>query len=223
MHPLRKTIGDTTYFIIADINDPIQIQAAKDLAYNPIDEGYAHPFPTTSPHLDFVYNTFCRSIEMMVLQKAGIVATPWQLGLENFLNIVEGQNIDWWLIGSAAVAVRGIDIEPGDIDLGTSESDALRLANLLLNHMVEPIQDATGWVGKWFARAFLDVSIEWLGGVNESADAYGISDFGPIAISQLETIDWHGHQIRVPPLRLSYEVNLRRNRKERAEKIYAAL
>lgn len=223
MKTLRKVDGDMTFFIITDLTNPLYIQAAKDFGYNPIAEGLARPYPTISPHLDMAFDHFSRNIETMLLQKAGELPTPWEDALLRYIETVGGHAVDWWLIGSAAVAVRGIDVQPGDIDLGVAESDGQRLGDILVNYLMEPVQDSSGWVGKWFGRTFMGVCLEWLGGVTQAADAYGISDFGPVAVSRLETVIWRDHLVRVPPLQLSYDINIRRGRIERAEMIGKAM
>jgi hypothetical protein len=94
---------------------------------------------------------------------------------------------------------------------------------LLGDDLIQPLQDSTGWVGQWFGRAFTGAKLEWLGGVNASADAGGASDFGPTAHAHLETIHWNDYAIRVPPLELQLEVSRRRGLLVRTEKIRAAL
>jgi hypothetical protein len=48
----------------------------------------------------------------MVLQMAQVQPVPWDKVLSAFLQIIEGQPINWWLAGSAALTVRGLDITP---------------------------------------------------------------------------------------------------------------
>lgn len=71
----------------------------------------------------------------------------------------------------------------------------------------------------WFGRAFLYARFEWVGGVNESIEEYGVSDAGPTAASRLETVIWHGKEIRLPPLDLQLQVSERRGLTERVEMI----
>jgi hypothetical protein len=82
--------------------------------------------------------------EEMLRQKAGGVPVPWERTLLAFLEIVEGQELDWWLCGSAALAVRGLAVSPNDVDLNVAETSALRLGELLADCLVEPVQRARG-------------------------------------------------------------------------------
>lgn len=218
---------DTVSLFITDLA-PEYHQAAQDTGYTLTDEGFVRDIVTDPQYirhdyLDRILTNAEEHLETMFAQKAGLEPVPWDQSLLTFLKLVEDKSIDWWLVGSAATAVRGIDIQPGDIDLCTSEADAPVLQDLLRYTVLQPLQDSTGWVGKWFGRAFLDARLEWLGGINESADAGNISDFGLVAHSRLETIIWNGYSLRVPPLDLQLETSLRRGLVDRAEKIRKAL
>ena len=57
---------------------------------------------------------------------------PWESSLSAFLSLVDGQNIDWWLIGSPALPVRGIVVKPRDFDFVVDEAGAKILGALLI-------------------------------------------------------------------------------------------
>lgn len=226
MKVFRQQMGDEVFFVVSDLS-PVYEQAVSALAFRPmegtIDGMFMRGYPADSPHLDHYFANFERSIETLIRQKAGEIPVAWEEALLYTLEKLEGQNIDWWMCGSAALAVRGIDNAPGDIDLITNNGDALKVGVLLHDTMIQPVQDSTGWFGKWFGRAFKGALIEWLDSVVESADAHGLTDFGPAAASRLEVVRWNGYDIRVPPLDLQVAVNERRGRTERAAKIRAAM
>lgn len=106
---------------------------------------------------------------------------PWEYALETFLSLVDGRSINWWLAGSAALAVRGLDVIPGDFDLVTDDAGAHQLGEVLLDYLVEPVVPVRNWACNWFGRSFVDASIEWVGGVDERAGG----DFGPAVARRL--------------------------------------
>ena len=218
MNTIRRNEGTTTSFIITDL-DPAYYDAARELYYSPVEEGFAKSYPADTPHLDRIYQNFARYGEEMVLQTARVRPIPWDRALLAFLRCVEGKGINWWLAGSAALAVRGLDITPRDLDLIVDDASAPKLGELLLDYLVEPVLPSTGWIGNWFGRAFLHARLEWVGGVYTSAATPHVSDFGPAAASRLEVVSWHGEAIRVPPLDLQLQVSERRGLSERAGKI----
>jgi hypothetical protein len=218
MKTIRKSEGTTTSFIVTDL-DPAYHDAVRELYYSPVEEGFAKSYPADTPHLDRIYQNFEQYAEEMVLQTAQVRFVPWDKALFAFLQIIEDKRINWWLTGSAALAVRGLDITPRDLDLIVDDASAPKLGELLLDHLVEPVLPSTGWIGNWFGRAFLHARLEWVGGVNASVDTPHVSDFGPTAASRLEVVNWHGKAIRVPPLNLQLQVSERRGLTGRTEKI----
>jgi hypothetical protein len=108
---------------------------------------------------------------------AGLV--PWEEALLIFLDRVD--RVDWWLAGSGALAVRGIDISPRDLDVITDAAGAQRLGELLADALVEPVCASEGWIARWWGRAFLGARVEWVAEVASSVDDPDPVDFGPTA------------------------------------------
>lgn len=120
--------------------------------------------------------------------------------------------IDWRLAGSAALAVRGIDVAPADLDLVVANADVHRLAALLGDYLVEPLQWSRGWVSDWFGRAFLHARVEWVAGVTtEFATRSGLD--------RTELVTWRGATLRVPALDAQLDECKERGLVERVGKI----
>ena len=214
----RETIEGKVYFIVSGL-DRAYYGAVKGLNFQETENGFARIFPATTPSLDRIYQSFALHAEEMILQAAGALQPHWESALAHFIERTKRENVDWWLTGSAALAIREVGIVPRDIDLVTTGSDAQRLGNLLSDWLVEPVQQAEGWVAKWFGRAYHHSRIEWVGDVEASVDRTAPTDLGPTAAEKLEVVHWRGHEIRVPPLELQLKVSERRGLNERANKI----
>lgn len=184
---------------------------------------FTKSFPSDSRYIDKCFQNFERHIQEIILQRANVHPILWRDSLSAFLEIVEGKKIDWWLGGSAALAVRGINVVPHDIDLVTDESGALELGEILKDCLVEPVVDCQGWICRLFGKAFLHTEIGWAGAVEESVDIPKPTDFGPAAAQRLETVEWCSYKIRVPPLDLQILTNERRGLTDRVEKIKTAM
>ncbi|SRR5579875_313245 len=215
-----RTTGDKTYFILSDLDSQEQ-EGARNLAFTPYEDGLAIVYPASAPHMDVFYQQFARVAEEMILQKAGARPVPWDQALLALLQRLEGKDIHWWLIGSAALAVRGLDVLPGDLDLVTDDAGSHLLGEVLFDALVGPVEDARGWISRWFGRAFLHARIEWIGAPIPESDHQGVTEFGPTAESQLESLSWRGYALRVPPLTIQLAVNERRGLNERVQKIKA--
>lgn len=57
------------------------------------------------------------------------------------------EDVDWWLTGSAALAIRHVAVVPRDIDLVVETGeDAEKLGEALSNWLVEHVQRSEGWL-----------------------------------------------------------------------------
>ena len=218
----RKTADGKTYFLVSDIDPPYH-KAAKDLGFVEAEDCFGRAFETDTPHLDHIFGRFASYAEEMILQAAGAKPVPWDKALLSFLQRASGENVDWWLAGSGALAIRGIDLVPRDLDIITDRDGALRLGRAMSEWLVEPVQESHGWIARWFGRAFAHARIEWVGDVEKWVDDRGSNDFGPMAGDRLQTVRWSGYTIRVPPLEMQLEACERRGLKDRAQKIQQAL
>lgn len=212
----------TVRFIISD-PDPAHYQAMHDLAFAKDDDRFILTYSANTPHLDRIYENFARSVEQMILQTALVQPVDWESAIATFLQRIEGHAIDWYLVGSAALAVRGIDVRPRDIDTVVADADAVRLGEIVHDYLIQPVQEEDNWIAHWFGRAFIGARIEWIGGVNEYADQPVVSDFGTVAATMLETITWRGYHLRVPPLHLQLATSERRGLHDRVTKIKQAM
>jgi len=99
----------------------------------------------------------------------------------------------------------------------------VRLAAVVSDLLIEPLAGG-GQLGVWWLRGFDGARFECVGGVHASVDDGELpSDFGPVAAGRLETLQWRGHRVRVPPLDLQLHVSERRGLEERARAIRTLL
>lgn len=209
---LRRERDAAEVLLIAETSDQALRGAGLDLGFHERGGELVRSFPVESPALD----RFVEHAEELFLQAAGIRPVPWREALRDLLARLEGAGLDWWLTGSGALAVRGVPVEPRDLDLVVDLDGSRRLGELLEDVLVEPTVISSGWIADAFGRAFLHARVEWVGGVHPDVDEHGPCDFGPTAAARLDTVVWHGHEIRVPPLELQIAVAERRGLAERA-------
>lgn len=217
-----RYIDDQPWFTILDLDEAFH-DVARALGYGDIDGGFGSPCPANSPHIQRAFANFQRYAQPMILQAAGMQTVPWDRTLLALLRHFVGRQLDWWLLGSTALAVRGLDVMPRDIDLVVADNATSEVENILLDHIVQPVVTTAGWVHNSFARAFLHSRVEWVGGVTPLADEAFASDQGPIAAGRLEVVRWRGYEIRVPPLELQLEVSKRRGLAGRVQIIERSL
>ena len=196
--------------------EPELHDAAIALGFAPDGDAFVRSFPEDARWLDEAWQNFRRVAPTMLRQTADGVA-PWDKALLAFLELARG--VDWWLAGSGALAVRGVDVSPRDLDVITDAAGARRLGELLVDVLVEPVFASEGWIARWWGRAFLDARVEWVADVAPSVDKPEPVDFGPTAAASLVAIRWRGHTLRVPSLELQRSVAERRGLSDRVEAI----
>ena len=195
-------------FRLAEVEGEL-LPAVRKSAFVQSGDDWVRRFPADAPHLDRAWVNFQRLIRPWLRQAAGLDPVPWADALALVCQRLNAAGVDWWLTGSAALAVRGLPITPGDLDLVVSDQDAHRVGDLLLDGLVEPVAPAD-WFCRWWGRAVLGARVEWVGGVGPAADQPEVSDFGPAAAARLTTVTWRGSTVRVPPLELQRAVSARR-------------
>jgi hypothetical protein len=212
----RRTAGGRTEFWVFDV-DPGLHGALELMAWEPaagdatggVRQGWRRTFDA-APQVDRAFENVQRLLEPALRQSAGIDPVPWPDALAEVCARFGPAGVDWWLAGSAALAVRGAALVPGDLDLIVSAADSCRAGDLFADGLIEPVTRAEWPLSEWWGRAFAGARIEWAGGVTAAADEPDVTDFGLTAAAALETIRWRGRDIRVPPLSLQRAVSVRR-------------
>ena len=104
----------------------------------------------------------------MIRQSARLEPADWETGLAELAGRAEGSGLRWWLYGSGALAVRGLSIKPGDLDVHVS--DAALAGRLMADLLVEPVTRMRGWVADAGGRAYAGILIEWLAGARRDGN-----------------------------------------------------
>jgi hypothetical protein len=185
------------------------------MGFQPREDAFVRSFPD-SDDVPRIFGTFSAHIDEMIRFKSGDAPPHWERALELVDERLTG-HVDWWLSGSAALAVRGIDLRPRDIDLVVG--DARQVGHLLNDILVEPVTRMHGWIADWFGRAFDGALIEWVSHVHADVDTAGPHEQGPVAANLKELVVWRGHKILCSPLDVQLAVCEARRLDARAEAI----
>lgn len=165
------------------------------------------------------HSNFARHLEEMLLQSARLRPVMWEETLDLFLRRVEGLPLRWFLYGSGGLALRGIDVGPGDLDFCVD--DAYLAGRIFEDLLVEPVTTMTGWIADCGARAFAGCLFECIAGVHPEVDEPAPHEQGLVALGCLESVRWRDWAIPVAPLALQLAITERRGLRERAAKIHA--
>jgi hypothetical protein len=139
---------------------------------------YVRSFPD-SDDVPRLFENFTAHVDEMIRYKRRDVPAPWEAALELVAERLSG-SVDWWLSGSATLALQGYGVEPRDLDLVVG--DARRAGELLHDILIEPVRRMEGWVADWHGRAFDHALIELVAGLHVQPD-------------RPEPVVWRGHRI----------------------------
>jgi len=159
-------------------------------------------------------------IELMVLQSARLRPVNWESALQVFVDRMSDAGIGWWLYGSAALAMRGGAVMPGDLDLALEDSRAV--GEVMRDLLVEPVSQMSGWVADAGGSAFHGAIIEWLSGAHPTGSSPP-HEQEPAAGEHLELVTWRGRSIPVPRLEVQLAVATARDLDERCTLIRHAM
>jgi hypothetical protein len=221
----RREVSEGTEFWVFDVRDDLHAALGAMWWDSRQADGWRAVFDRNAYQLNAAYENLQQRLEPALRQLAGLDPVPWADALTQVCQRFEAAGLDWWLTGSAALAARGADITPHDLDLIVAGPDSRRAGDVLLDGLIEPVVRAHWHLSDWWGRAVIGARAEWAGGITAAADEPEATDFGRTAASALETIRWRGRDIRVPPLRLQRAVSARRGLTDRVALIdrFAAL
>lgn len=214
---LRDADGDR---LVVETDESAFQCALGDLFFEERNGRYVKRFPVGSVS-DEIFSRFRSQLDPLLRQTARLDPAPWETALRETADRLDAAGVEWWLTGSAALAARGIGVEPRDLDLVVSDDGATAASAALDDALIEPTVAVDGWICNWFGRAWLGARVEWVGGITTASDEPAPSDFGLAAAASLEAIRWEGRTIAVPPLELQRAVSERRGLVDRIRLIDA--
>lgn len=209
-------------FRITDF-DPKYIPVFEMCFYQPQENAYQKTFPADLPNLEQIKSYYAAHAQEMFNQLGYFAPIPWQDALCFFLERVQSTSIRWWLTGSCAACIRGIDLNPHDVDIMVDSRDIPQIEECFADVIIEPIINTQGWLTKDFGVLFAHARIDIASDPVAALDDPEPLDCGPYAQAHLEQVNWRGFDIPVPPLSLQIAVNRKRERWERVQRMQAWL
>ena len=186
-----------------------------------VDDRYLKEIPRDLPHLDIVVENYRRNAEEILAQtgERPLKPAPWEQALLAFADKAKAAGIDWFLAGTCALAIRGIEVKPRDVDIILHLKDMDKVQEAFLDDTIVPVEECADWVATGFGVLFMHARIDLAFDTHDCLDSPEPIDSGPYAMNHLETVNWMGHTVKVPPMALLLNVNKRRGIQERVQLI----
>jgi hypothetical protein len=220
-----RTINGCHEFIIRT-DEPDYLETLIQLGYGPLSsdpDEHVRRFPEFDD-VDATFQRFSAHLRPWLDQMSRRTPTPWEDALATICCRAADADLDWFLLGSTSLAVRGIPVHPRDVDIAIP--DQARALEVFGDLLVGPplFHKDTTFVSYWSGRAFAEARIEWISFIHPTLDSWmWPNEVGEYAQRHLETVPWRDWTLRVPPLAVQLEITEQREMPERAALIRAHL
>jgi hypothetical protein len=196
--------------------DPGQRAALEELGFGP---DLVRRYPPGTRHFDRAVVNLRQGLDEMVRQRMTRTVPSWAGALGDLLDCAGQMRVPLAVVGSVALAVRGVDVRPGDIDVITTVEGADVLGDSYRDVLVVPVADDPGF-GIW-GRAFTrGIRVEWLGNPARAQDGpWPLAAAEWSIASPFEEVSWEKRLLRVPPLEVQRQVEVGRQRPDRVAAI----
>jgi hypothetical protein len=176
-------------------------------------------YPPATRYFDRAVANLPQAVRDVVTQRPARAPAGWLVQFRDLLGRAEQVRVPLAVVGSAALAIRGVDVCPGDIDVLTTLEGADPLAESYQDVLVFPLFTSPGF-GR-FGRALTGgVRVEWLGNPARAQEGpWSIAAAAWSIASPFEEIRWENRLLRVPPLELQRAVEVQRQRADRVAAI----
>lgn len=199
----------TYAYVVSDVPEEHRSRLLADL-YWPVERSFLKQWGH-DPDMEIIAGNFKTHGVESLEQFLKIRPAPWEQALSAFTEKLADTGIRWYIHGSAAMAIWGIDVVPRDLNIvfpDVSEFDRVR--QLVLAETLYPLERCDGWVAAGLGGLFLHANV--------GLAFMNASDI-PFDMSQLREVAWKGRKIAISPLEWLERDNRQYGRPERAELI----
>ena len=161
--------------------------------------------------VNYCAENFTKYGETSIKQQLKIIPTPWEKALELFISEINKLNIPWYIHGSVAMALWGIDVTPKDVNIiMPNYSDFDKIKGHFCKFAISPIERCDNWVMSGGGTIFMEASI----GIyfhNKELEPYDMSRLG-------KTV-YKGEEVYISSLEMLKQDNENYGRPERVKLI----
>jgi len=162
---------------------------------------------------DFEYcaDNFTKYGETAIKQQLKIIPAPWEKALDLFIAEIEKLGVDWYIHGSAAMALWGIDVVPKDVNIIIANySDFDRVRDHFCKYAIRPIERCENWIMSGLGEIFMEAVI----GIS-----FHNKELEPYDMSKLGKINYNGTEVYVSGLEMLRQDNINYHRMDRVKAI----
>ena len=161
--------------------------------------------------VDYCAENFTKYGETVIKQQYKIIPTPWENALDLFIAEMKKLDVEWYIHGSAAMALWGIDVTPMNINvIGANYSDFDKIRDHFCKFAISPIQRCDNWVMSGGGTIFMEAAMGiWLHN----------KELEPYDMNTLKKVVHNGNEIYISSLEMLKQDNENYGRPERVKLI----
>ncbi len=162
---------------------------------------------------DFEYcaDNFTKYGETAIKQQLKIIPAPWEKALDLFIPEIEKLGVDWYIHGSVAMALWGIDVAPKDVNIIIPNySDFDRVRDHFCKYAIRPIERCENWIMSGLGEIFMEAVI----GIS-----FHNKELEPYDMSKLGKINYNGTEVYVSGLEMLRQDKINYHRMDRVKAI----
>lgn len=220
-------------FCVDEVESAQLEEAILNKAWKKIGDEFIMSFPKSAfsnqHEKELITSNFVRHGPAMF--ESSSQGVSWEAPLEMLAQKFNEIGIEWYIVGSAGDALRGIDVHPSDIDIVVLAGDYPRAREICYHDfhssVIAPFmgnQDPRYFVSplKYFGRLFLagcliEIAADEIWDCRSRETGRKHAVWRGYEHSDYEKIEWRGHNLYVESLEHRYQIEIARNRRDRVE------
>lgn len=166
---------------------------------------------------DFSYcaENFAKYGEISIKQSLKLIPAPWEKALILLIPEMQKIGVDWYIHGSTAMALWGIDVVPKDVNISIPNyADFDKVRNHFYKLAIQPFERCDNWVACGLGSIFLEANIGF---------SFHNREAQPHDMQNYHKLMYHDKPIYLSTLEMLKQDNLHYSRPKRVELIEQAI
>lgn len=221
-------------FCVEDVENAQLEDVTQHMEWRKINDKFLLSYPQSAfsdqREKELVSSNFSR-LGRVMFEKL-LSGIDWQIPLEMLAQKFNETGIEWYIVGSAGDALRGVNVKPFDIDIVVHTRDYYKAKDICYLHFSDSvIAPFTGSEDispskyfenplKYFGRMFLtgamiEVTADEIWDLESRQPEHKKTVWCGYEHSEYEKIVWRGYSIYLESLQHRYQIEIARNRQDR--------
>ena len=162
-------------------------------------------------NFEYCAENFRKYGDIAIKQQLKIIPAPWEKALELLIYEMKILKIDWYIHGSTAASLWGIDVLPKDINIIIPNySDFHRVKEHFFRLAIIPFERCDNWVMSGIGTIFMESNIGF---------AFHNKELEPYDMGRLGKVSYNGENIYISSLEMLKQDNITLKRFDRVKLI----